>query len=748
MKKQVISLFLILFIFNLFAQTNTKKNSESDRPKVALVLAGGGARGFAHIPIVDAIQKAGIPIDIIIGTSAGALIGGFYASGYDANTINSNLKEIDWTSLFLDSPPNKFDNYMQNRIGDPFPIEISLGKNLSVSMGKGVFTGQYVFETIKKMLVKIPSNINFDDLEIPFRAVAVDLLTGEQVVLDSGDLPEAMRSSMSLPGIFEPFVIDGRYLIDGTLLNNIPVSVAKDMGYDIIIVSDISVLPETDISFYDQLPLNTLSQCLGISQFEKIKNEEQYVDLIIRPDLSNYSTIDYHYMDEILKQGEKAAIAYAPQIEEIRKQFPNDMTVNKIESILDKPELQVSSLEMQGIKESDKKLIKQTFELIKDKPFTDETMQFFMRKIYDTGNYTLVNPSIEKSDIGYKLVLKTTPAQTEKHIAQISPSYGSTLSDRLYSSLDMTTNLTFRGLSGRGSALSFSIFSIDAVGAQFNYLQPIGHIFFIEASAAYHDGTSFLSQTENSPIILTQRNQQAWGDFLLGFCINQVNCFTIEAKCQWLNSFQEKDENSSIFTDTVLSFNTKYKLDTIEKKVFPKSGIKIQIDTSTIKPLSETTKNILGHKLSGDIEYVIPITKKIIFSDKIFYGTELTDSLSTITPINMMQSFTLADRKYFPAIINQSNYASNKFFTACSFRFEPFKAITALGGKIGFLLDASIGTIWNGKNFDEIKTFEWNTNTGIYLSITRALGIKARIGVGSNENEIKPYLAFDLGNFQ
>ena len=216
-------------------------SSTDYRPRIGLVLSGGGARGGIHVGVLRALEELRIPIDYIAGTSIGAVIGGFYASGLTADQIEDVIDNIDWDAAFLEDTPRALRSFRRKREDDLFLVARAPGLNDGqFDFPLGVVQGQ-IIDLITSETVLPASRIrNFDDLPIPFRAVAADIATGEAVVLGSGNLANALRATMSVPAIIAPIEIDGRLLVDGGVAMNLPIEVARDMGADIVIAVDIT----------------------------------------------------------------------------------------------------------------------------------------------------------------------------------------------------------------------------------------------------------------------------------------------------------------------------------------------------------------------------------------------------------------------------------------------------------------------------------------------------------------------------
>jgi NTE family protein len=283
---------------------------EQQRPKIGLVLSGGGARGGAHVGILQALEELNVPIDYIAGTSMGAIIGGLYASGYNAREINQILVEMDWDRALTDSPDRRDRTMRKKEIEAQFLIPYRVGFNDgNIQLPLGAIEGQHLDQILTDILTPVIDTRNFEDLPIPFRAVATDLVTGEEVVLSSGSLPDSIRASMSVPGVFAPVTIDERLLVDGGMSNNLPVSVAREMGADIVIAVDIS----SALLQKDQLT-SVLSVTEQLTNFLTRRTTDQQIalmgekDILIVPDLGDFSAADFEQAARIVKKGYEAAI--------------------------------------------------------------------------------------------------------------------------------------------------------------------------------------------------------------------------------------------------------------------------------------------------------------------------------------------------------------------------------------------------------------------------------------------------------
>src|SRR5687768_4725446 len=227
--------------FDAFAQPKVAVGQTAARPQIGLVLSGGGARGGAHIGVLKALEELRVPVDYVAGTSIGAAVGGFYVSGMSVADLEQLVESLEWETAFLNVTPRQLKSFRRKRDDDSFLVNQKPGLNDGeFELPIGLVQGQVIDMIISRETLRASQVQNFDQLAIPFRAVAGDIVTGEAVVLGSGSLARAIRASMSIPAALSPIEIDGRLLVDGGIAMNLPVSVARDMGADAVIAVDIS----------------------------------------------------------------------------------------------------------------------------------------------------------------------------------------------------------------------------------------------------------------------------------------------------------------------------------------------------------------------------------------------------------------------------------------------------------------------------------------------------------------------------
>jgi NTE family protein len=287
------------------------------RPMICLVLSGGGARGAAHIGVIRGLEELRVPIDCIAGTSMGAVVGGAYASGMSLAEMEKLTESITFDLLFRETPP-RYDLTIRRKQDEGslnlFSPEIGVDDDGRVSFAKGIVSGIQL-ETVLRDLSRIRGFVDFDKLPIPFRAVATDLVTGTPKVFDKGDLALALRASMSVPGVIAPAEFDGMMLVDGGLVNNLPVDVARAMGADIVIAVNLGtpLMPREEI----RNVLAITGQMIGILTEQNVRQSLASLgptDILILPELGNFSAGSFSSMKATFPIGEAATRKVADRL--------------------------------------------------------------------------------------------------------------------------------------------------------------------------------------------------------------------------------------------------------------------------------------------------------------------------------------------------------------------------------------------------------------------------------------------------
>ncbi len=291
-------------------------NQAAERPKIGLALSGGGARGAAHIGVLKELERQRIPVDYIAGTSIGSILGGMYAAGMTTDDMERVLTSTDWDDIFKDQPP-RTDSSLRRKFDDQvFQINKELGiRDGKIKLPSGFIQGQKLQLLLDTLFLPVADVGDFDQLSIPFRAVATDITTSEAAVLGTGSIATAIRASMSVPAIFATVKYQDRILVDGGISNNLPIDVVRDMGADIVIAVDIG----TPLLEKDQLEsaLGVASQLTNIlvrrttnAQIATLGEQ----DILITPELGLFSAADFKGADILISKGVEATLALAERL--------------------------------------------------------------------------------------------------------------------------------------------------------------------------------------------------------------------------------------------------------------------------------------------------------------------------------------------------------------------------------------------------------------------------------------------------
>ena len=293
--------------------------AHAERQKIGLVLGGGGARGAAHIGVLKELERQRVPIDAIAGTSMGAIVGGLYATGMTPAELEELVTTLDWVASMRDTPTREHLSFRRKLDDEHYPISAELGisrEGLEIPMG--AVEGQRLSLLLRELTIDVSHIGNFDDLPIPFRAVATNIETGDAHVMGEGDLAQAIRASMSVPAIFAPAEIDGHLFVDGGIASNLPVEVMQAMDVDIIIAVDVEfpLYPADELTSAVRISeqmITILMRQETLRQIERLGED----DILIRPALGTFDSGAFERTPETIGPGEQAAIAVAGRLADV-----------------------------------------------------------------------------------------------------------------------------------------------------------------------------------------------------------------------------------------------------------------------------------------------------------------------------------------------------------------------------------------------------------------------------------------------
>jgi NTE family protein len=315
LRQIVAGIFPILLATALQAQAPVAVDTSHRAPRVAVVLSGGGAKGIAHIGVLKVLEEEGISPQLVTGTSMGALVGGLYAMGYSPAGLDSLVQRLDWPSYFRDAPEYGFVGFRRRRNGERALFSIPMN-HWRPALPSGAVSGQRVSRLLMSLTWPAQTTRDFRTLPRQFVALATDIETGQAIVLDHGSLAQVMRASMSLPSIFEPVTLDGRLLIDGGIVRNLPASDARQRGADIVICSDVSdpLAAAADLRSLTDVLMQTVVFQSNASTAE----ERKLCDVYIHPDITGLTAVNFDNPAMIVSRGTVAANALRQQLRALR----------------------------------------------------------------------------------------------------------------------------------------------------------------------------------------------------------------------------------------------------------------------------------------------------------------------------------------------------------------------------------------------------------------------------------------------
>lgn len=386
------------------AQAKPCASPDPDRPSIALVLSGGGALGIAHVGAIQELERLGIRPDCVVGTSMGAVIGGLYASGLNGKQLEDTVKDVDWAGVFSPAPDRDKLTFRQKQQQSDFPGTGALGVSASgILLPAGAVPDQKLMKELRRVTPARARLDNFDDLEIPFRAVATDIGTGDAVVLKSGELPMAMRASLSLPGVFPAVRLDGKLLVDGGLAANLPVSVARDMGADIVIAvwTPGALMPDSNInSIVDVLGQTVSLLILANERAETASLTDK--DILIRIMITDAGPTSFTKSPELIEAGRAAMTPALAQLEALPGR---GAPVSYIEEAPEPPPF-ISFVRIENNSGLDQSLLETKVASLAGAPADSEKIDEALDRVYALGPFERVDYVFEEDGGQTGLVIR------------------------------------------------------------------------------------------------------------------------------------------------------------------------------------------------------------------------------------------------------------------------------------------------------------------------------------------------------
>lgn len=595
MKKALIFIFLITFL----AGHSQEKPAKQDI-KVGLVLSGGGAKGLAHISVLKVLEEAGVRVDYIGGTSMGAIIGALYASGYTASQLDSIVHVIDFEKILTDQMPRKSKPFYEKEIGEKYALTLPV-KNKRVGIPIALSEGQNVLNLLTKLTQHVNNISDFNELPIPFVCIGTNLETGLQEVLNSGFLPEAVKASGSFPTLLAPVEINGKILTDGGIVNNFPVDEVKNMGADIIIGVDI----QSGLDNKDNLgsAVAIINQIVGFQMYKTLDSKYDKVDVLIKPNVTNYNVVSFNKMKEIMEAGDIASREQIDKLKAIAKQ-----QTTKIKSKVETKQLEynISDISIEGNINYTRAYILGKLNLKKQDKTDYNKLIESINNLYATGNFENIQYKIIDNDNvknGSTLNLKVKEHRVYNYI-QFGAHY-----DDLYKT-GIIINSTAKHLFNKNDIFSTDLILGDNIRYNLDYFIDNGFYTSFGIKSRYNSFNANINFDQtNTTIDETNINEinLVYDDFT-----NQIYFQTVFNR-KFAIGVGGEHKHLKAFTQTISSLNTDItannknrlyfdnshylnliaylKIDTYDKKYFQKYGVFLDTDFRWFLSSSDYNEN-------------------------------------------------------------------------------------------------------------------------------------------------------------
>lgn len=689
-------------------------------PKVALVLSGGSALGFAHVGVLKIIEEVGIPVDMVVGTSMGGLVGALYSIGYTPNEIADLAVKTDWMDLF--SSPDSPYTFSIGPVIEQEENIISLsfdGGGLGRSLG--LIPDQNIITFMSRLTNKVSHIRDFDNFSIPYRSMAVDLLTREAVVFDSGRIVDAMRSTMAVPFVFAPYEVEGQYFLDGGILNNLPTDVARDLGADIIIAVDVDWDPIESIRDV-RTPVDLVMQFTEIVIEANEVSREEFADLVIKPDLTGFSTVDYNRTRELIDAGEEAAVRLLPELIELRERIEEFRETH----VPDKDRLgyytRLPAPRVRKVVIADEVNFYFPLYMFNDlqgrtiTPAYHSQLKRVINQIAAAGKYESISYSlIENEESSYDLELKPVTLERGRHSLGIGFGYGGAVSfsedeSSFVSSPRLTSSLVFNELFETNSYASL-IFRIgDETNFESELFVPFGGLVYLKPRLSLHSG-------QNSPNGITSESTLFSFSQEFGFLVGEHTEIGAAARA---NQYWVVPQTGSTQSSFELFYGPSITWRTTDRRRFLHEGA---ISTATLLLPMFGGESWYG-KMHIDHEQHIPLG----YNSTLSYDVQVGSYRGALT--SLYSGFDIGGWDGIPGYLPRREIYKDIYLAGISFhhRFEYISSI--LGIDVYGLSSFRIG-----KGFENvIQEFTWSPDFGgaAGVGLNTALG-DIILGAGVND---------------
>ncbi len=604
---------MIFFNISLYAQENV----EETKPKIGLVLSGGGAKGFAHIGVLKVIDSLGIKVDHVAGTSMGAIIGSLYASGYTGKQLDSIFRTLNFDDVISDNLPREAKTFYERDNAEKYAVSLPFDK-FKLKLPSAISRGQNVYNLLTYLTLHVSEVDDFQKLPIPFFCIATDVETGKEVILDKGNLAKAITASGAFPSLFQPVEIDGQLLIDGGVVNNYPIDELRAKGMDIIIGVDV----QDGLATRDELTSapDILLQINNYRTINDMKSKVKKTDVYIKPDIKDFTVISFSEGSQIVENGEYAASQKIDELVALAKTNQNSVQYKAVKS---PDSILINSVNFDGNKRYTRSYVLGKLRLKQNSKVSYEDFNSGVNNLVATNNFDAFQYKFKKSkdSDGYDLdaTLKESKATT---FLKLGLHY-----DDLYKSAALV-NITKKRFLFDNDVASFDFILGDNVRYNFEYFIDKGFYWSIGLRSRFNQfqkGISAQLLLDDAEQDLTGINkldvelQDQTNQFYLQTLFRKDFAFSVGAEHKRLRIKSEtiiddfqSDDDEVIFENTdYLSLFGGLKLDTYSNKYFPKKGFYFNGDFHLYLHASNFNKEFSEFSIAkADIGYAFSFSDK------------------------------------------------------------------------------------------------------------------------------------------
>jgi NTE family protein len=580
------SLFLCLLALHGPAAAQGPEPSASARPRIALVLSGGGARGFAHVGVLRALHKLRIPVDIVVGTSMGSVVGGAFAAGASIEDLEKMAATTDWDSVVADRPARDALAFRRRDEDINIPSRIEFGLNSKgVTLPPAAASNAALEMALQRIIPAGTRNTPVAQLPLPFRSVSSDLLTGELVELDDTPLFQTMRASLAVPGVFAPVRIKGRLVVDGGLVRNLPVDMARAMGADVVIAVNVGTPLASEKELGSALGVaNQMLQILTEQNVQRSIRELGPNDVLIAPDLQGVSFLDFNTWQRAIAAGEAAADKLAPRLAALSlpaQQYAS-LEAHRLAGPgeQDRPQL-LAKLEVQGTQHINPEVLKAQSGLEPGQPVTREDVRQAEVALYGRGDLARVETEVRDKETGREVIINASEAEWARHRTRVGLELASDFRDANDFAIKMMHVRSSLNSWGGELRTQARLGNIRGVGLQ--WWQPLGPgskwyvLPAVEAGAVISDLYSSglrrarVGYDARTASLAIGREFGNWGDLSVGFKRQRYTAHTLVP--------EQPDVPDTKATNHTRFIN--FRIDTLDSLGFPTRGVLVNLGSES-----------------------------------------------------------------------------------------------------------------------------------------------------------------------